>query len=246
MIRHSAFAAVLALAGFGASQQAAAQRLPDPSFDLVNNTPRIVEQLYANPVEIRDWGHDRLGTIAIPPGVVHRVRLDPRGGCLQDVRVVFRDGGVQDYRGFDGCAERRLVLDPAGPPPGVTPPGYAAPGYGAPGYGGPGYGAPPQGYAGGPAYGAAPGYAPQQRRPATLRIDNRGRRPIEFVFVSPSGRPDWGEDRLLGRTLRAGGSVALPLPPGDCIYDVKIVYADGAPQEQRGVDLCARPALRFP
>lgn len=231
MIRHSAFAAALALAGL-AAQPAAAQRLPDPSFDLVNNTPRIVEQLYANPVAIRDWGHDRLGTIAVPPGVVHRVRLDPRGGCLQDVRVVFRDGGVQDYRGFDGCAERRLVLDPAGPPP-----GYAAPGYGAPP---PGYGAPP------PGYGAAPGYAPQQRRATTLRLDNRGRRPIDFVFVSPAGRPDWGEDRLLGRPFRAGGSISLPLPPGDCIYDVKIIYADGAAQEQRGVDLCARPALRFP
>ncbi|MCQ4158481.1 hypothetical protein NON00_00880 [Roseomonas sp. GC11] len=188
--------------GLLAGPALAQPRLPDPSFDLVNNTPRPVEQLFVNPAAAPDWGHDRLGSQFVPPGALHRVRLDPRGGCLQDIRVVFRDGAVQDMRGADTCALRQVFLGPLPPP---KPP-------------------------------AAP----------ELRLENRDRRPVSYLFISPAGQPDWGQDLLAGRPLRGGGSLAFPLPPGGCIYDVKVVYADGAAQEQRGVDLCARPAVRFP
>lgn len=284
---------------------AMAQRGPDPSFELINNTPRGIDQLYANPVNAREWGHDRLGSEPVPPGGRHVVRLDPRGGCRQDLRVVYRDGAVQDLRDIDTCATRQLVLGPQpgagtapppgyaqqgygqqgygqqgygqqgsdqqgypqqGYPPGYAPPDYASPGYpardyppqgyGQQGYAQPGYPQPgyPQATAPQPPYGqqgyAQQGYAGAQPgpggRPAAVRLDNRGSRPIVLAFVSPAGQPDWGEDRLMGRPVSPRSSQTLPLPPGSCLYDVKIVYADGAAQESRGVDLCARPAVRFP
>ncbi|ONG50034.1 hypothetical protein BKE38_19805 [Pseudoroseomonas deserti] len=222
MPRQLALQAALALSFFAAagSLPALAQRgpqqgplgIPDPSFEIVNNTDRGLEQLFANPVGVRDWGHDRLGAQWVPPGARHVVRLDPRGGCRQDLRLVWRGGGVDDLRDVDTCAQRQIVL---GPPLPVPLPGKMAPGYAA-----------PQGMA--------------------LRLENRGGRPITLAFATPSGQPDWGQDLLLGRTLRAGARQSLALPPGPCLYDVKVIFADGAVQEARGLDLCARPAVRFP
>jgi hypothetical protein len=228
--------AALALGG----PPALAQRGPDPSFELVNNTGDALEQLFANPVGLRDWGHDRLGARRLPPGGRQLVRLDPRGGCRQDLRLVWRGGAVQDLRGVDTCLQRQLVLGAPLPP-------RPAPGYGAgPGYdGAPAYGAGP-GYGPGYGHGAGPGAPPPPPPPVALRLENRGGRPIAFVFATPAGQPDWGRDLLEGRPLRAGARQALALPPGPCLYDVKVVYADGAAQEARGLDLCARPAVRFP
>lgn len=180
---------------------------PDPSFQLVNRTGEAVEHLFANPAELRDWGHDRLAR-AVPPGGRVRIRLDPRGGCLQDIRVVYAGGGVQDLRGLDTCARPEVVL-------------------------------------GRPAA-AGPGQAGPASRAARLALRNDGRRPIVDVFVSPAGQPDWGYNRLTVSPLPPGGGFRLDLPPGGCLYDVKVVYFDGMPQEQRGLDLCARPAVRFP
>ena len=222
MPRQLAPQAALALSFFAAagSLPAAAQPgpmgYPDPSFEIVNNTDRGIEQLFANPVGLRDWGHDRLGAQWVPPGARHVVRLDPRGGCRQDLRLVWRDGSVQDLRDIDTCAQRQLVLGA----PSYAPMPAPMPGK------------------------MAPGYAPQP--PLTLRLENRGGRPITLAFATPSGQPDWGQDLLLGRMLRAGARQSLALPPGPCLYDIKVVFADGAAQEARGLDLCARPAVRFP
>ncbi|WP_159998496.1 hypothetical protein [Roseomonas sp. 18066] len=210
MPRQLAFQAALVLSFIAsiAAMPAQAQPRPDPSFEIVNNTDRGLEQLFANPVGVQDWGHDRLGAQWVPPGERHVVRLDPRGGCRQDLRLVWRGGTVQDLRDIDTCAQRQIVL-------GAPLPAKMAPGY-----------APPQ--------------------PLALRLENRGGRPIALAFATPSGQPDWGQDLLLGRALRAGARQSLALPPGPCLYDVKVIFADGAAQEARGLDLCARPAVRFP
>lgn len=173
--------------------------LPDPSFTLLNNTPQPVERLFVSPVGSGDWGHDRLGSRALPPERSQHVRLDPRDGCRQDLRAVFGDGGMQDLRGLDTCAVREVRL---GPP-------------------------------------AAP---PEPR----LALRNAGRQPIVAAYASPAGLPDWGMDRLTVHPLPPGDTFRLDLPPGACEYDVKVLYADGATGERRGLDLCARPAVRFP
>ncbi|MFZ6763369.1 hypothetical protein [Pseudoroseomonas sp. WGS1072] len=182
---------------------AAAQRRPagaDPSFTVVNDTDRPVEHLFANPPVIRDWGHDRLAE-PVPPGGRRLIRLDPAGGCRQDVRVVYVGGAVQDLRGLDTCARHLVRL------------------------------------------GGADAAA---RRAPYLFLRNEERRPVSQVFVSPSGQPDWGMNRLTVSPLPPGAQFRLALPPGECGYDVKVVFFDGMPMERRGLDLCTRPDLRLP
>ncbi len=55
---------------------------------------------------------------------------------------------------------------------------------------------------------------------------------------------DGGRNLIAGRTLGAGGSVVLPVPPG-CRADLRLVLASGAVLDWRGVDLCAAPEVFF-
>ena len=88
-----------------------------------------------------------------------------------------------------------------------------------------------------------PPTAPPEPR---LDLRNTGRQPIIAAYVSSFGARDWGVDQLDVHPLRPGGSLRLVLPPGECRYDVKVLYADQATEERRGLDLCAHSAVRFP
>lgn len=168
-------------------------RGPDPSFTVLNNTPVPVERLFASAAAARDWGHDRLAGAPLPPGAARPIRLDPRAGCVIDLRAVQADGAVRDLRGIDTCATPRVVL---GPP-----------------------------------------------LPHVLLLENRGRQVVTLAYVSPAGQRDWGMDRLEGRPLLPGASLSLPLPPGECLFDIRAVTGRGAPVDHRGVDLCIQPRL---
>ena len=198
MSRRAAVLALLALP-FASATAPAQPSLPDPSYTVVNNTGQTLELLFVSPVGSRDWGPDRLASRPLPSGSSRLVRLDPRDGCRQDLRAVFRDGTVQDLRDANTCAARVLTLGPPQPPP-----------------------------------------------EPRLELRNTGRQPIAAAYVSPSGVPDWGMDQMTVHPLPPGGIFRLELPPGACRYDVKVLYADGATEERRGLDLCARPRVRFP
>lgn len=83
-----------------------------------------------------------------------------------------------------------------------------------------------------------PGAAPRSHE-VTLR--NAGPLPIRQVFISPAYAESW-EDDLLPRQLPPGESVALPYR-GDCTADLRVVFANRAAEERRGLDLCATPRL---
>lgn len=174
----------------------AGAREPDPSFTVLNNTPLPVARIFASPVAAPDWGHDRLAGTPLPPGAARAIRLDPRGGCLIDLRAVQADGAPRELRGIDTCATPRVVL---GPP-----------------------------------------------LPHALLLENRGRQAVTLAYVSPAGQRDWGMDRLDGRPLLPGATMRLPLPPGECIFDVRAVTGRGVPLDRRGLDLCIQPRLVLP
>jgi hypothetical protein len=81
----------------------------DPSFRIVNNTPNVVNEVYASAATERSWGHDRLGTEVIRPGASHIIRL-PAGSCSYDIRIVYQGGQAEERRGVDTCAITDLVL----------------------------------------------------------------------------------------------------------------------------------------
>ena len=72
-----------------------------------------------------------------------------------------------------------------------------------------------------------PGAAFAQSNPS-FTLENRSGGAIREFFATPAGRANWGQDRLNGRGLAAGGQTAFRLPAdGNCVFDLKAVFADG-------------------
>ncbi|GAC1347239.1 MAG: hypothetical protein NVSMB18_31650 [Acetobacteraceae bacterium] len=80
----------------------------------------------------------------------------------------------------------------------------------------------------------------------SFRLINRGRSEVNEVFATPVGTESWGADRLGDDTVPAGSSKVIRLPMGTCIYDLRVVFADGEATERRRVNLCATTDLRVP
>lgn len=104
MFRRVLFAALLLL------PVAAAAQSNDPSFRVVNNTPNVVNEVYASPSTERSWGHDRLGSEVIRPGGTHIVRLPTDGNCNYDIRVVYAGGSAEERRNLNTCSLTDLTL----------------------------------------------------------------------------------------------------------------------------------------
>lgn len=82
---------------------------------------------------------------------------------------------------------------------------------------------------------------PQQTGPVgnpSFNLVNQGRQTVMQVFASPTTDQNWGPDRLGAGTVAPGAYVPVRLPEGPCMYDIRIVYDAGQPQEQRNVNLC--------
>ncbi len=74
----------------------------------------------------------------------------------------------------------------------------------------------------------------------SFNLVNRGSAAIKEFFATPAGRPNWGRDRLEGKGLAPGVKVAIRLPAdGNCIYDLRAVFADGRAEDRRGLNTCS-------
>jgi hypothetical protein len=81
----------------------------NPSFNLVNQSGRVIEEFYASPSSQRGWGPDRLGNDVVQPGARFPVSL-PVGECRYDLRVVWRGGDAQERRNLDTCGMNDYVV----------------------------------------------------------------------------------------------------------------------------------------
>jgi len=118
MPRRLLFAAMLGLAALPAGAQQ-----NDPSFRIVNNTDKVVNEVYASPSNQRNWGHDRLGAEVVPPGGRQIIRLSAEGSCTNDLRIVYQGGTAEERRGLDTCAMTDVVLGGGGAAPRNAPQG---------------------------------------------------------------------------------------------------------------------------
>lgn len=81
--------------------------------------------------------------------------------------------------------------------------------------------------------------APALAQNASFNLVNRGRSPIRELFVTPAGDANWGQNRLLGRTIAPGGSFLVKRrSDGNCIMDIRAVFADGRVEERKGLNTC--------
>ena len=73
----------------------------------------------------------------------------------------------------------------------------------------------------------------------SFNLVNRGGNALKQFFATPAGRPNWGGDRLNGAGLAPGAKAAIRLPAdGNCIYDLRAVFADGRTEDKRGLNVC--------
>ena len=93
---------------------------------------------------------------------------------------------------------------------------------------------------------AGPALADDAANPSFYLI-NRSASAISRVYATPAGMPNWGNDRLSGHAIPAGQNAAIRLPAdGNCIYDVRVVYATGRTDERRGLNTCDVDNITFP
>ncbi len=195
---------VLSLAMAVLAGQAVAQQ-PNPSFNLVNRTGRVVERAYTSPSGVNTWGPDRLGQNVLPSGRSLAIRLPADGNCLYDVRVEYQGGGSDEKRRINTCNTVDVI------------------------FGG--------------------GAAPQQRatNDPSFRLVNRSGRQINEVYATSVGVNTWGTDRMGSEVIPPGATHIVRIAPdGNCVFDVRVVYADGSAAEKRRINLCTIVDLSFP
>ena len=91
------------------------------------------------------------------------------------------------------------------------------------------------------------GAAAAQTSNPSFNLINRSGRAINEVYATPAGVDRWGRDRLERSFVPPGQTFPVRLPAdGNCVYDIKVVYADGQPEERRRVDTCQTDAVVFP
>ena len=83
---------------------------------------------------------------------------------------------------------------------------------------------------------AAPAMA--QSSDPSFRINNRSGVTIQEAYVSSAARSDWGPDQLGQNVLHHGQSLTVRLPVGECINDIRLVFANGRSLERRNVNTC--------
>ncbi len=106
----------------------AAPSTGDPSFNLINRSRVVINEVYASLATEREWGTDRLGSSTVPAGGRFPIRL-PQGACNYDIRVVYQGLPAEERRGVNLCTLDELVFTgqaAAAATPGGKP-GTAAP-----------------------------------------------------------------------------------------------------------------------
>jgi hypothetical protein len=82
------------------------------------------------------------------------------------------------------------------------------------------------------------GPALAQTTDPSFRLNNRSGQTINEVYVSSSQVSSWGQDRLGADVLPAGRTLIIRLPNGQCVNDIKVVFANGRPLERMRVNTC--------
>lgn len=91
----------------------------------------------------------------------------------------------------------------------------------------------------------APAAAAQKQPDPAFTLVNRSAQAIGEFYATPAGRTNWGQSRI-SRPLAAGASYAVrPTADGNCIFDLRAVYADSKPEERRGVNTCETKRVVF-
>jgi len=96
----------------------------------------------------------------------------------------------------------------------------------------------------------APGPPPGAQN-SSFNLVNRSTTAIKELFVTSAGNTQWGQNRLDGKSghptsIAAGANFAVRRAlDTNCIFDIRVVYADSRAEERRGVNTCAVEDVAF-
>ena len=87
---------------------------------------------------------------------------------------------------------------------------------------------------------AAPALAtPAVAADASFTLVNRASVAVRSLFVTPAGDANWGQNRLAGHPIPPGGSFLVKRrADGNCIMDIRAVFADGRTEDRKGLNTC--------
>ena len=80
--------------------------------------------------------------------------------------------------------------------------------------------------------------------PHNVSVIDHTAMPIQQLFISPQDAPAWGDDLLSTSAMSVDEQRSITFR-GPCIADVRVVFANRAAEERRGLDLCALTTLRI-
>ena len=92
-----------------------------------------------------------------------------------------------------------------------------------------------------------PSFAFAQDKNPSFNLVNKSSQPIREVFVTPAGDANWGKNRLTkGPIAPAGQFEVRRKVDGNCVFDIRVVYADGTKEERRTINTCTTEDVLFP
>jgi S1-C subfamily serine protease len=191
---------------------------------VANRSGTRIDVINVSPVTSDNWGRDFLGDGTLASGRRITFRIQDGQGCNYDLRVIYQDGRQEERRNVDLCAvmevsftgqNARMVDRNQG------------------------------GQQGGQQQQRPGGGQGQQQGDPDFILVNASRMRIGVLNVSPVADQNWGADRL-GGALSPGGRFTVRLgAPGQCMWDIRVVYEDAREEEKRNVNLCNVNELAF-
>lgn len=88
--------------------------------------------------------------------------------------------------------------------------------------------------------------AQQSEDDPSFVLVNRSRSRVSELYLSLTDEESWGDDRLGDDTVPAGATKVIRLPRGQCVWDLRVVFANGEANEKRRLNLCQLTQLRVP
>ncbi len=84
----------------------------------------------------------------------------------------------------------------------------------------------------------------QDKNPSFTLV-NKSSQPIRELFVTPAGDSNWGQNRLTAPIAPGANFAARRKVDGNCVFDLRVVYADNSREDRRTVNTCNAEDVAF-